>query len=339
MTTSRQRTLVAGGAGFIGANLVRRLLAEGHEVRATIHRRPAVIDDSRVEYVQADLTDADDCRRVSAGIDCVFMCAASTSGAAVMAATPLVHVTPNVVMNTLMLEAAYEAQVKRFVFISSSTVYPPTGDRPVTEAEALDGEPYQIYFSVGWMKRYAEILCRIYAEKIKKSMSTVVVRPSNVYGPFDDFDFRTSHMMAALLRRTAERQNPFEVWGDGRDVKDLIYIDDFLDGLLLAAARQEPYVAVNIAAGRGWSVREILQTILQVDGFSQADVRFDASKPTVIPVRLLDTTFAAEQLGFTPRVALDDGIRRTLAWYRTQDAETVSASRRLPPDSSPAVAH
>ena len=180
----------------------------------------------------------------------------------------------------------------------------------------FDGDPHDVYFAAGWMKRYAEILCRTYAEKIANPMPTVVVRPSNVYGPYDKFDFAVSHVTAALLRRVAERHHPLEVWGNGQDIRDQIYVDDFIDGLLAAFATTSPFYAVNICAGRGYSVREILQTILEVDGFTDADVRFDPSRPSTIPVRLMDDGMARRELGFSPRVPLDEGLRRTLAWYR-----------------------
>jgi GDP-L-fucose synthase len=322
-TLSGAKALAAGGTGFIGVNLILRLLSLDCQVRATLHKRPAVIQNDAIEYVQADLTSMEDCRRVVEGVDYVFMCAANTSGAAVMASTPLLHVTPNVVMNAQMLEAAYFAKVKKFLFISSSAAYPPTGDRPVREDEMFEGEPYEKYYLVGWMKRYSEILCKIYAQKIKAPMPTVVIRPSNIYGPYDDFDFRTSHMMAALIRRAVERHEPLEVWGTGDDVRDLIYIDDFIDGMLLAFEKTTDYMAVNIAAGQEYSVKQVLQTILEVDGYLDADVRFDPSKPTTIPIRLVDTSLAKECLGFQAETSLREGLRRTVRWYRRRTLASI----------------
>lgn len=310
------KVLVAGGTGFIGVNLINRLLSLGSRVRATIHKRPPVIQNDAVEYVQTDLTKLEDCKRVVEGVDYVFMCAASTSGAAVMALTPLAHVTPNVVMNAHMLEAAYLAKVKKFLFISSSAAYPPTGDRPVREEEMFEGDPYETYYSVGWMKRYAEILCKIYSQKIKNPMPTVVVRPSNIYGPYDKYDFATSHSTAALIRRVVERHNPLEVWGTGDDIKDLIYIDDFLNGMLLAFEKSDGYTAVNIASGQGYSIKRVLLTLLEIDGYSDAEVRFDPSKPTTIPIRLVDASLARETLGFQPKISLREGLCRTVQWYR-----------------------
>lgn len=314
------RVLVTGATGLIGCNLILRLLSQGARVRATLFRSPAIIQHPGIEYVQADLTRPEDCARVVEGVDYVFMCAANTAGAAVMANTPLAHVTPNVLMNTLMLQAAWEARVRKFCFISSSAAYPPSDDRPVREDEMFAGDPYDVYFPVGWMKRYVEVLCRTYAEKINPAMPCVVIRPSNIYGPFDKFNPKTSHVTAALVRRVATAENPMEIWGTGNDVRDLIYVDDFIDGMLAVFAKVERFDAVNIASGTGITVREVLSLLLDIAGQAGVEVRYDTSKPQMIPIRLIDAGLAARRYGFTARTPLREGLARTLDWYRANGA-------------------
>jgi len=309
------KVLVAGGSGFIGANLIERLRSLGAQVRGTLFKSPAVIQDPAVEYIWCDLTKMEDCRKAVEGMDYVFMCAANTSGAAVMRSNPLAHVTPNVLMNTQLIEAAYQAGVKKYCFISSSAAYPPTDDRPVREDEMFLDDPYDVYYAVGWMKRYAEVLCKVYSQKIKKPMPTVVIRPSNMYGPYDKFDFAVSHVTSALIRRVVERQNPMDIWGTGEDVRDLLYIDDFIDGMLLAFEKAQDYLAVNVAAGEGHSVKEVLHMLLEIDGYENADVRFDPSKPSTIPIRLVDTTYA-ESMGIKAKTSLRDGLQKSVEWYR-----------------------
>jgi GDP-L-fucose synthase len=319
MDFAGKKVLVAGGAGFIGSNLALALAARAARLRLTVHDTPLQVALPEAEVMTVDLRRPEDCARAVAGIDYVFLCAAHTSGAAVIRKTPLVHITPNVLINTLMLEAAHQAGVRKLCFISSGAAYPPTGDRPVREDEMFNGDPHDVYFAAGWMKRYAEILCRTYAEKIATPMSTVVLRPSNVYGPYDKFDFAVSHVTAALIRRVVERHSPLEVWGTGNDVRDLIYIDDFIEGLLAAFATDLPHLAVNLCAGNGHTIRQILQKILGVDGYGNADVRYDATKPSTIPVRLMDNGTARQLLGFEARTSLEEGLRRTIAWYRDQN--------------------
>lgn len=317
-----KKVLVAGGTGFVGVNLINRLLSLGADVRATVHNKPAVIDDDRIEYITCDLMEKDDCRRAAEGVDYVFMCAANTSGAAVMAKTPLVHVTPNILMNTLLLDAAYSAGVNKLLFISSNTVYPAV-DHPVTEEEMVPGDVFEKYFCVAWMKQFTEVLCRMYAEKIPRPMKTVVVRPANIYGPYDDFEWETSHVLPALMRKVVERHDPIQVWGDGNDVKDFIYIDDFIDGMLLAMERIENFEPVNIASGVPCTIKQALQAMLEADGYTDARISFDASKPTMIPIRLIDASMARRVLGFEVRTSMAEGLKRTIQWYRQACCDAV----------------
>jgi len=304
-----------GGAGFVGVNLIRRLTALGAKVKATLHNSPAVLKDKSIEYIKCDLTKPEDCAKIMEGAEYAFMCAANTSGAAVIEKTPLVHVTPNVIMNTLTLEAAYKAGVKKYLFISSNTVYPDV-DHPVREDEMMTGELFEKYYCVAWMKRFSEILCRMYAEKIKNPMMTVVVRPANIFGPYDDFEWATSHVVPALIRKVVERHKPLEVWGDGSDVKDLIYIDDFIDGIILSMEKINKYDPINIATGRPCSIKDVLNALLKIDGFTDAEIAFNTSKPTMIPKRLIDAGKAKKILGFEARTSLEDGLKKTVQWYR-----------------------
>ena len=309
------KVLVAGASGLVGSNLLVRLLAEGAKLRATLHRKPPVIEDSRIEYIRCDLTRPEDCRRAVAGMQYVYLCAASTSGAAAINATPMIHVTPNVLINSLMLEAAYEARVEKLLWLGSTVAYP-VSDKPMREEQLMEGEPYEKYFYAGWAKRFTEILCRMYGEKLPRKMTTVVLRPTNIYGPHDDFEFATSHVIPALIRKCVERWNPLEVWGDGSEVRDVIYVDDMVEAMLLATQRISSYTPINIGLGKGYSVKEILRDILEVDGYRDANVRFDPSKPTTIPLRLIDTHKAESLLEFRAKVGLREGLKRTIDWYR-----------------------
>lgn len=313
--------LVAGGTGFVGVNLIRRLLALGARVTATLHVKEPVLVDNRITYIRGDLRRQEDCAAAVQGVDCVFMCAANTSGAAVMAKTPLVHLTPNILMNMSMLDAAYQVGVKKFLFISSNIVYPLT-DYPVKECNVTN-EFYEKYFIAAWMKRFTEIVCEIYATKIAKPMKVCVVRPANIYGEHDDFDWETSHVIPALIRKVVERHDPIEVWGEGTDLKEFIYVADFIEGLLLSMKKLEGFEPVNIAAGKPCTVRDVLEILLEVDGYRGANVVYDTSKPTMIPKRLIDTSKAERLLGFRASTPMREGLAKTVAWYR--------ASRGLAP--------
>ena len=307
--------LVAGGTGFVGVNLIKRLLDLEANVTATLHCKEPVLKDKRIRYLRGDLRHQEDCATAVNGADYVFMCAANTSGAAVMAKTPLAHLTPNVLMNISMLDAAYQAGVKKFLFISSNTVYPLT-DYPGKESDVTN-EFYEKYFIVAWMKRFTEIVCEMYATKIAKPMKVCVVRPANIYGEFDDFEWETSHVIPALVRKVVERHDPLEVWGDGNDLKEFIYVQDFIDGMLLAMEKQEGFDPINIAVGKPCTVREVLASLLKIDGYESAKVVYNASKPSMIPKRLIDVSKAQTELRFQANTSMDEGLARTVAWYRS----------------------
>ncbi len=309
-----KRVLVTGGAGFVGTNLLLKLLETKARIRATIHKKDPQIKDRRIEFVKADLTKASDCKKVVKDVDLVFMCAANTSGAAVIEKTPLVHVTPNVLMNTQMLDAAYTSGVKRFLLISSNTVYPLT-DYPVKESDTT-GEFYEKYFPVAWMKYFSEKLCQMYADKIKNPMQTVVVRPGNIFGPFDDFEWETSHVIPALIRKVVERHDPLEVWGDGKDIKDFIYVEDLAEGLILAMTKIDKFQPINLGGGKAITIRQILKTLIKVDKFKNPKIVFNLDKPTMIPIRLINISLSKKLLGFSPKTSLEEGLKKTIRWYK-----------------------
>lgn len=308
-----KNVLVAGASGFIGTNLLNALNDCGANLFGTINNSPLQTDLPNVTLRHCDLTTPAGCKKAMHNIDYAFMCAAKSSGAAVIEKTPLAHLTPNIIMNSLILEAAHEASVEKFCFVSSSTVYP-VSELPVTEAEA-DFVFYEKYHIVGWMKRFSEILCEIYASKLSSPMQTMVVRPANVYGPYDKFTYKDSKVIPALIRRSLEKENPFVIWGDGHDLKDFIYIDDFISGLLTAFTEPTITSPVNISSGKAITVREVAKTILRESDHLNVDLVFDESKPKMIPKRMISNKKLTTSSNWRPLTNIDHGIQKTISWY------------------------
>ena len=153
-----------------------------------------------------------------------------------------------------------------------------------------------------------------------KPLKTIVVRPGNLYGPFDKFSWEKSKVIAALVRRAIERQSPFEVWGDGNDVKDFLYIDDFVSGLLKAFATNTESECLNIASGTPVILRDVIRTVLTEANYTDAKLVFNSSKPTMIPKRLINIDKMQKLTGWQPQTSLEVGIRETIDWYREQFA-------------------
>lgn len=303
---------VAGAAGLMGTAALRRLHgAPGVSVRAVYHRRRPVIEVDTIEPVQADLRDEEACRSVCAGADYVFMFAGILSTAAVLARDPVAHIVDNVAMTTRMMQAAYESRVKRFVWLSSSTGYPQQ-ESPLTEDDMFRADPPAGYFAVGWYSRYIEKLAQHYAQHVPHPLQVVMLRPTTIYGEYESFDLDECHMLPALVRKTIERMNPLEVWGDGEQRRDLIYADDVLTACLLAMQRSEPYQVYNVGAGAQYRIKDLLRTIIEQDGFANAQVEYRMDRPSAPVRRELDLTRSRAVLGFRPQTSIEDGIRRMI---------------------------
>lgn len=313
-----KRILVTGGGGFVGTNVIKKLKAEGADVIATCHKRNARFPVDGVEYFHTDLTQKEDCLCVTKGVDAVVLTAAFVAGAQGMLARPMGLVTDTVILNLRVLEAAFENGVKQCVYISSGMVYPFSME-PLKEEDGYREDPFDKYFTGGWSRRFIEIVCRMYAEKLK-AMDITVLRIDNLYGPYDNFEHRKSHVIPSLIRKTVERMDPFEVWGDGSDYKDFTFVEDLADGIILALRKAHGYNIYNLASGRNITINDALKIILKCGDYEDARIVYNAEKPTMIPYKVLCVDKAKNELGFKAKTSFEDGIRITMDWYREHPA-------------------
>ncbi len=315
------KILITGGSGLVGQNLTNKLVSEGYaNIRVHLHTRSPRIKHDSVEYVSGDLTTYKDCLAVTKDVDIVVHAAASTSNAVDTVQDPLAHVTPNVAMNNFLIDSAYRNKVKKYIFISSNTVYPPKGDEPVVETDFLFDEPYPVYFPVGWMKRYAEVQCKLYAKYLPNPMTTVVIRPANLFGPHDKYDFAKCHVTPATIRKVADNMNPIPVWGDGTELRDLLYIDDFIEALQLVIEKQDTYDVYNIGSNSVYSVNEVLFTMKQMVGNTNP-IEYVKGKPSMIPTRKIDSNKIKNNLGWTAKTPLHVGLQNAYNWYLENKSE------------------
>ncbi len=314
MFYENKRVLVTGGTGFVGRHFVDALLREGAHVRVPLHERPLPIEqDGKVEIIHTDLTKQEDCLKAVTGVNYVFHAAGAVAAAAVTTSNPMAAITSNLILTAQMLQAAWTAKVDRVLIFSSSTGYPAV-NHPVKEDEMWSGPTHSTYFGYGWMRRYLERLGEYVASK--STVKVAIARPSAVYGRHDNFDAKTSHVIPALIRRAVAKENPFEVWGTGNDVRDSLHITDLVKGCLLLLEKHPNADPVNIAYGKGYSIKETIKIILKAAGHENADVRFDATKPSTIPFRMMDTSKAVQLLGFEPSMSFEEGLNDTILWYK-----------------------
>lgn len=313
MFYSGKRILVTGGSGFVGTHFVQALLEEGARIRVPVHRRPMIVKDPRIELVQADLSRIEDCRSACRDMQFVIHAAGAVAAAGVTATNPMAAMTTNLVLTAQTLQAAWDMGVERYLVFGSSTGYPVT-THPVKEEEMWNGPTHPSYFGYGWMRRYLERISEFAASKSK--LGIALVRPTAVYGRYDNFDPVTSHVIPALIRRAVAKETPFEVWGTGNEVRDFLHVTDLVRGCLLMLERHSVCDPVNIGYGKTVTIKDVVGAILKAAEHDKADVVFNSSKPTAIPVRMVDTSKARKLLGFEPSVSLSDGLADTVSWYR-----------------------
>lgn len=313
-----KHVLVTGGTGFIGTHVVQELLKHGARVRVPIHNHPLNIRNSDIETVKGDLTRPEDCLLAARGVDFIFHAAGVVTGAGVTAHDSMSAIAANLVLTSRILEAAWAAGVKRVLVFSSSTGYP-VAEYPIKEEEFWSGPVHQSYFGYGWMRRYLERLAEFVVSK--SDMKIAIVRPTAVYGRFDNFDPARAHVIPALIIKAVEQMNPYEVWGSGEEVRDFLHVQDLARGCLLMLEKYAECDPVNISYGKVVTIKEIVRLILEAADYKDARIVFNASKPTAIPFRMVDTSKAKRLLGFEYEMSLEKGLRDTIEWYKQQKRE------------------
>lgn len=310
-----KKVLVTGGTGLIGSHLVELLLERGANVRTVVHSRIPPMKLENVEIIRGDLTKWNDCVKAVKDAEYVFHLAGFVGGVGRNVAHPGGMFTPNMLMNTQMLEAARLDNVKRYLYTSSACIYP--GDLEYfIEEKGWDGPPAQSNASYGWVKRMGEFQAQAYSEEY--GMKIAIVRPTNAYGPRDNFDLKTSHVIPALIRKAVERQDPFVIWGTGESTRDFIYAKDIARGMLLGLEKYAVANPVNLATGRSIKIKDLAHMILKLSEYENARIIFDKSSPTGQLVRSVSTAKAKEKIGFVAQFSLEEGLKKTISWYRAQ---------------------
>ena len=315
MINTNSKILILGATGFVGRNLAERLYKEGYtNLRNHGFNRKL---EGFGESVQGDLRDEKFVEEIMKGVDVVYHCAASTSNAVDTIYAPLLHVTPNVIINALTMEKAYKEGVKKFIFLSSSTIYPESGERAVCETDNIYESIYKTYFPVGWMKRYAEVLCKMYSEILVNPMQTVIVRPANLYGPHDKYDLDKCHVTPASIIKVATRLDPIPVWGDGTEIRDLLYVEDFCEALQLIMEKEEAHEIYNVGSNKGYSVNEVIGYLKEIEGL-ESPIDYVNNKAPMIPKRLIDSYKIFYTLGWEAKTSIKEGLEKTLNWYKSE---------------------
>jgi GDP-L-fucose synthase len=296
------RVLVTGGGGFLGSHLVERLKSDGHDV---------VVARSS-DY---DLTSMEDTARMfdDSGADLVFHLAAEVGGIGANRANPGRYWYANLMMGAHVLEQARLHETPKLVIVGTVCAYPKFAAVPFREDDLWAGYPEETNAPYGVAKKAVLVGAQAYRDQY--GLNSIFLLPTNLYGPRDNFDLETSHVIPALIRKMIEAEDDVMLWGDGSPTREFLYVDDCVEGLVLAAERYDGADPVNLGTAKEISIRELAEIIADVIGF-EGRIAWDTEKPGGQPRRSVDATRARELFGFEARTPLREGIGHTVAWYR-----------------------
>lgn len=313
---AKNKVLVCGATGFIGRNIVERLVKRDDLELCGTYLDSEPFDNPKIKMTRADLTNKEDVNKVVAGTNIIIQAAATTSGASDIINKPYYHVTDNAVMNSLICRAAYEHNVSHLIFFSCTVMYQ-SSDTPVKETDFdANKEVYPSYFGVAWTKVYVEKMCEFYS-RIGRTKYTVI-RHSNIYGPYDKFDLERSHVFGATVTKVLTAQDgKIAVWGTGEEGRDILYVSDLVNFVELAIDRQKSkFELCNVGYGSSISITNLVNKIIAFSGRA-IKIEYDESKPSIKTKLCLDTSKAKSSFGWSPKISLDEGIQKTIDWYKS----------------------
>lgn len=301
-----KKILVTGGAGFLGSFVVEKLLERGVSLENIFVPRSK-------DY---NLVKWENCEKVAAGQDIVIHLAVLVGGIGANREHPGKFFYDNLMMGTQMMEAARQARVKKYVAIGTICAYPKFTPVPFKEENLWNGYPEETNAAYGLAKKMALVQSQAYREEY--NFNSIYLLPVNLYGPRDNFNLRTSHVIPALIRKVAEAKKEgrhfIEVWGSGVATREFLYVEDAAEAIVLALEKYEKGEPVNLGSGREISIKDLVDTICKCFDF-KGEIRWDKTKPDGQPRRLLDTSRAEKEFGFKAKTGFAEGLKTTIDWY------------------------
>ncbi len=301
-----QRVVVTGGTGFLGTRLATALRARDCASVSAL---------GRADY---DLRNADEVARLFSDLapTLVVHLAAVVGGIGANRERPAEFFYDNLTMGVQVIDRAWRAGVGKAVIVGTVCGYPKLTPVPFHEEELWNGYPEETNAPYGIAKK--ALLVQSQAYRAQYGFNSIFLLPTNLYGPGDNFDPRTSHVIPALIRKCVDAvdagRGHIDVWGDGSATRDFLYVDDAVDGILAAAEHYDSSEPVNLGSGREIPIAELAVMVAEAVGFTGV-IRYDASRPNGQPRRCLDVARAAERFGFRARTSFPEGLRQTVDWY------------------------
>ena len=312
-----KNVLVTGGNGFVGSFVVERLLKEGANVSVVSRTQKKFLShvENDVKFVKGDLLNRDDALKACKDQDFVFHLASKVAGIGYNIEHSGTMMTENSIMSLNMLDAARKSNVERYQYISSTCVYPREASIPTPEGEGMLGDPELSNLGYGWAKRVGELQAKMYAKEF--GMKVSIIRPMNAYGPRDDFDPETSHVIPALIRKIINAKTEVSIWGSGNQTRSFVYVDDVARGMLIALEKLTAPDPINIGTDEEIKIKDLVSMIVNITGMNDLQIKYDKTKPEGQLRKTADTKKAEELIQYKPKYSLEEGLKHTIDWYRS----------------------
>ena len=312
-----KNVLVTGGNGFVGSFVVERLLKEGANVSVVSRTQKKFLShvENDVKFVKGDLLNRDDALKACKDQDFVFHLASKVAGIGYNIEHSGTMMTENSIMSLNMLDAARKSNVERYQYISSTCVYPREASIPTPEGEGMLGDPELSNLGYGWAKRVGELQAKMYAKEF--GMKVSIIRPMNAYGPRDDFDPETSHVIPALIRKIINAKTEVSIWGSGNQTRAFVYVDDLARGMLMTLEKLTTPDPINIGSNEEIKIKDLVSMIVKITGRNDLQIKYDTTKPEGQLRKTASTKKAEELIQFKPKYSLEEGLKHIIDWYRS----------------------
>ncbi len=309
MNLRDKKILVTGGAGFLGKYVVAEL------IKNNVPKQNIYVPRSK----DLDLRKEENCKKAVKGTDIVFHLAGNVGGIGKNQALPGTLFYDNILMGVHLIHASMLAKVQKIVVLGTICAYPKYSPVPFSEDNLWMGYPEETNAPYGLAKKI--LLVQSQAYRTQYGLDSIFLLPVNLYGPGDNFNPDSSHVIPAIIKKISDAikksKNYIEVWGDGSPTREFLYVEDAAKGIVMAAKKYNKSAPINLGSGSEISIKELVELISKLMGF-KGEIRWDTTKPNGQPRRLLDTSRAKKEFGFSAKTPFEKGLKKTIQWYLHQ---------------------
>ena len=304
-----KKILIAGGSGLVGTNLLIKLIDLKAQVEASYNTKIQAKEHSKF-YKKYNFLNKKDCHRATKNKDIVYICAVKGSGIKKIRENFFTNIQDNLLLRLNILEACKKNRVKKIIWVSSSTTYQSYNKKIKEKDLDLNKNPYYIYYGIGWTYRYLEKIFNYFQNYF--NMDIKIIRTSSIYGPYDNFNLQTSHVIPALIKKSFDKKKIIEVWGNKKVTRDFVYISDLINFLLSITIINKKLEPINFSHGKPTTIETLAKKISYL---TKKKIKFKSKQYSSASYRVLNNQLA-NNIKKIDRTNLNDGLIKTIDWYK-----------------------